>query len=89
MLDYGDSGQGFGGWALYLPKAYSHHKLLSPAGHFIWRVMQVAGVSQWSTLPGKTVRARCDLGKVYSIGHIVKDDWFTPGEDFEKMKEGL
>ena len=83
-LDYGGSGQGFGGYALYLPESFSHHDLLSHAGHFVWRCMEVAGVSRWEDLPGKTVRVRGDETGIQAIGHIVKDDWFSPGEDFKK-----
>ncbi len=89
FLDYGGSGQGFGGYALYLPKdfrAATNQK--NYAGHFIWRVMEVAGVSEWSKLRGKTVRVKAEHGKVHEIGHIVKNDWFNPAADFERMKRG-
>ena len=81
-LDYGGSAQGFGGYALYLPKSYSHHELKSVAGHFIWRCMEIADVSEWSKLPGKAIRVRIDDGLIKGIGHIVKDDWFIPSLDF-------
>lgn len=82
-LDYGGSAQGFGGYALYLPKDYTHHKLESVAGHWIYRVLEIAGVEKWEDLPGKTIRVRADHNKVHAIGHIIKDDWFVPSEDFK------
>jgi len=83
-LDYGGTFQGFGGYVLYLPKSFSHHELMSSAGHWIYRVLEIAGVERWSELTGKTVRVRCTYDNVHSIGHIIKDDWFTPSEDFKK-----
>lgn len=84
-LDYGGSGQSFGGYALYLPKSFTHHELQSVAGHFLFRVMEVAGVEEWSKLKGKTIRARASHREVEAIGHIVKDDWFCPRDDFADL----
>jgi len=87
-LDYGGSGQGFGGCALYLPKSYKHHTEKGDfAGHFIYRSMQIAGVESWEKVKGKTIRAKIENGLIVAIGHIVKDDWFNPAEDFDKMKQ--
>ena len=83
-LNYGGSDQGFGGYALYLPKSFKHHnKSDGYCGHFIWRVMEIADVSEWRNIIGKTVRVKSDHLHVYSIGHIIKDDWFCPEEDFK------
>ena len=86
-LDYGGSGQGFGGFALYLPASFTHStNQRNYAGHFIWRCMEIAQVDEWSKLTGKTIRVRCEHSKVHSIGHIVKDDWFSPSDDFKEME---
>lgn len=81
-LAYSSGGQGFGGYALYLPKGWAHHELKSFAGHFIFRALEVAGVEKWSQLKGKTVRVRHTCVHVEAIGHIIKDDWFCPESDF-------
>lgn len=83
-LDYGGEGQGFGGFALYLPKSWTHHKLDSPAGHFIFRVMEIADVRRWDDLKGKTIRVQGTHSGIEAIGHIIKEDWFCPGTDFKK-----
>lgn len=83
-LDYGGTGQGFGGYVLYLPKSFAHHEVNSPAGHFLFRVMEVPGETRWDDLKGKTVRVKADHSRVEAIGHIVKDDWFTPADDMHK-----
>lgn len=82
-LDYGGMGQGFGGYALYLPKSFDHHRLLGVAGHHLFRIMEIAGVEKWSQLRGKTIRVEGTWSKIERIGHIVKDDWYCPSEDFE------
>jgi hypothetical protein len=83
MLDYGSCGQGFGGYALYLPKSFTHHSIQSVAGHYIWRVMEIAGVVKWEDLVGKTIKVKGTWGGIEAIGHIVKDDWFCPKADFK------
>ena len=84
-LKYQGSGQGFGGYALYLPKDFKHHRISHGfAGHFIWRCMEIADVTKWSQLKGKTIRVKASWGKVHAIGHIVNEDWFCPSEDFKE-----
>lgn len=84
-LDYGDTCQAFGGWSLYLPNSFKHHNVNSVAGHFIFRVMEIAGVSDWSALKGKTIRVKGSWDKVYEIGHIIKEVWFCPEKEFKNM----
>jgi hypothetical protein len=74
--------QNFGGRALYLPASFTHHTVESVAGHWICRVMEIAGVTRWSELPGKAIRVKAAPGNVIEIGHIIKDDWFNPEKDF-------
>ncbi len=87
-LDYGGSGQGFGGFALYTPNSK-----INPdgAGHFIWRCMEIGGVSRWKDLEGKTIRVKLDkdnwTGSIIAIGHVVRDEWFFPKEEFEAMRK--
>ena len=89
-LDYGHSQQGFAyGQGIYLPKSFDHHEIKSRAGHYIFRCMEVAGVTDWSKMIGRPIRAKCSDGLIRAIGHIVKDDWFCPREDFKALDEEL
>lgn len=88
-LDYGGTCQGFGGYALYLPKSWTHHNVLSVAGHHIYRIMELAGVEKWSQLPGKTIRVEGGWSSIKRIGHIIKDDWYSPEADFSKVRDIL
>lgn len=90
-LDYGGSGQGFGGYLLYAPEGWAAHKQPGNfAGHFIYRCLEIAGAEDWAKLIGKTVRVRHDhaglSGRIVAIGHIIKDDWFNPDEEFKTLK---
>lgn len=81
-LDYGGTCQGFGGYA-----CQSQNKLQGIAGHFIWRILDVAGVEDWSDVIGRTIRVKATHYKVEAIGHIVKEDWFCPEESYKDLSK--
>lgn len=87
-LNFGGVHQGFGGYALYLPKSSKYHSINSNCGHFIFRCLQIAGVTDWSKIVGKAIRVHCSSkgldSDILGIGHIINDDWFYPREDFKK-----
>ena len=78
--------QGFGGYVLYLPPGFKHHAIQSPAGHYIYRCMKIAGITKVKDFPGRAIRAAGDFtlgGKIEAIGHIIEDDWFNPSTDLK------
>jgi hypothetical protein len=80
-LDYGGMGQGFGGYCLFNP----NFKSKAAAGLWIWRCLEIADVTEWSKLPGRTIRAQGDVNKIHRIGHILKDVWFDPRDEFATL----
>jgi hypothetical protein len=87
-LDYGSCCQSFGGRALYLPKSYTHHKMESVAGHYIYRILECADVENFDELVGRSVRVITTQVCVYAVGHIINDDFFCPAIDFKKPEDG-
>mgnify|MGYP001816557703 FL=1 len=85
-LDYGDFQQGFGGFALHKADTPLDPKGGNYAGYYITRVMQIAGVENLKDVVGKTIRVDHGPDRIYSIGHIIKDDWFNPDEDFNNER---
>lgn len=80
-LDYGGSGQSFGGWSLCTPQPNSKPvKRIGTAfgADFIMEVLRVVGVNSWEDLIGSYVRVKAEHTKVHSIGHITEDKWFYP-----------
>ena len=89
-LEYDSGGQGFGGYALFTPdRTDNHNEQFPAAGHFIWRCLEIAGVTEWDKIPGKTIRVKHGGwgSTIEAIGHIIKEDWFDPKVDFEKMRQ--
>ena len=69
-LDYGGSSQGFGGYRL--------------GGEFtnyvVMGILDTLEVASWEKLKGTPVRAKIEDGTIVSIGHYIKEQWFTPKE---------
>lgn len=93
-LDYGGTGQGFGGFVLggfgdeRVPAA-RHAEQPNLAAEWIISILRAADVENWKDVPGKSVRVRRESGwngMVVGIGHITKDDrWFLPAQRFAEM----
>lgn len=81
-LDYGGTGQGFGGWAFDEPAADrapdSRRRGAAFGCDFILRVLEVLEIETWEKLPGTSCRVEASSGKVHRIGHYLKDQWFDP-----------
>lgn len=69
-LDYGNSGQGFGGYTLE-----------ESMGRWVRGLLGVFKVHDLKDLKGKACRVKIENGIARSIGHLLEDRWFTPKED--------
>ena len=86
-LDYGGSGQSFGGYSLDGFNESEDKRVGTAWGmEFIRRVLEVLDVDSWEKIKGTHCRVKADHGKVYRIGHIIKDQWFDPKQDLEYLK---
>ena len=73
-LDYGGSGQSFGGYELKYP-AYGID--------FIDKILKTVGVESWEDLAGKCIRVKSEYTKIHSIGNLIEDKWFNPETDLK------
>ena len=74
LLDFGNSQQGFGGYALDNANC----------AVFIRHVLTTVGVERWSDLDGESIRVRSENGRIIAIGHFILDKWFDPSEVFKQ-----
>lgn len=80
-LDYGGSGQGFGGYALDAWDPLLKKRVGVAWGcEYLRRILEVLEIGTWEKLPGALIRVRADHGKVHAIGHPLKDQWFSPDD---------
>ena len=82
MLDYGSTGQGFGGICLDNYNKQTQQRYHSNlTGEIISGILVALELDSWEDLKGKYVRVqRTDEGlngTVVGIGHIVKDKFFN------------
>lgn len=82
-LDYGGSGQGFGGYSLDEPIKDEEGKFLGrvptdATGKWVKEILNVVGVEKWEDLKGKYIRVEADFNKIHRIGNLLEDKWFAP-----------
>jgi len=73
-LEWGSSGQGFGGYRLDGDATTNY------GVEFVKEILDAVGVNSWEDLVGKYVRMRGTNARVEAIGHITDDDWFVLAE---------
>lgn len=79
--------QGFGGYALDRFDKTRDCRIGTAYGmEFVSRIMQTIGVEKWEDLKGKYCRIRGNSVKIYAIGHITDDVWFSP-DDIKYLAE--
>lgn len=84
-VEYGSGvHQGFGGYNLY--NGTKKVDVKSIMGHYMWSLMDVAGVDDWDMIVGKCIRVEVVDHLVYRIGHIIEDIWFCPKEAYKDLK---
>jgi len=86
-LDFGGTGQGFGGYCLDQYDPVSDKRRSSPKSmDLISLIIKTVGVESWENLPGKYIKVKHDRNKVYGICGIVSNEWMMI-EDFFSKKE--
>lgn len=85
-LNYGGSGQGFGGFVLdSWDEEESRRVGIAYGMESIRQILKVVGVEKWEQLRGQRIRVEMDGSRVHRIGHFLEDKWFDPVELAEKM----
>jgi hypothetical protein len=83
-VDFGGSGQGFGGYALDGKPAKRNGQSIRRGTafgcDFITGILRTLEVDTWEKLPGTFCRVDGSDGLANRIGHLLKEQWFDPNE---------
>lgn len=94
ILDYGGSGQGFGGYQLDTYRRpgpdneedYGGRAAHKACGFLIQRILETVGVEKWEQLKGKHIRVKTTWSKILAIGNILEDKWFEPEKELKALQ---
>jgi hypothetical protein len=89
-VDFGGSGQAFGGYALDAPprdRTGTLRVATKGAGIIIASLLHTLDVPCWEKLKGQIVRVRGDYNRITAIGHALRDRWCVPAELFAQSYE--
>ena len=77
--------QGFGGYCLAKPDSEE----ITPdyTGTYILKMLKVTDCKDIESMVGKAVRISLDNDRIIGIGHIIKNIWFYPQQEFERIKK--
>lgn len=84
-LDFGGSGQGFGGYQLDSGLSPHPFKATAACGLFIAGVLKTLEIDSWEKLPGQIVRVDGEGHRLMRIGHALKNQWFDPSAELQKL----
>lgn len=97
-LDFGNAHQGFGGYVLgiphdpndnaeYMKKRVAELRRANYMGVFVEHLFKVTETHRFDKLVGKIIRVESKDGLIVRIGHPLKDIWFNPKEEMDRLRE--
>jgi len=87
-LNYDGSGQSAGGYALDNYIKEKDKRIGTALGmQLIIEILKVLNIESWEKLKGTYIRVRAGYGKVYAIGHLIKNQWLEFDTFFKENRE--
>ena len=76
ILDYGNSGQGAGGYVLS-----------GKSFEIIRKILEIVKVDEWEELPGKHIKVKATHDRVCAIQNILGGEWLDFKEYFKEIDD--